>query len=445
MCLDHLGKQLHNLELASWPPSRTRGRIPNSRLAKYSKIEDQAIQVGEEIKLLSRFVSAQRTAFAKLLKKYTKWTKRDILTTRFNAEIVDNLQSFVHSDLTWHLDIWTSLLNGIRLAMGQGDNSVTGSPSILPVAPKQTSSDVARRINDAMESNSDLEFDTVFTYSPLGNDGSRAVYWVHSEQLVEVQVLLLQHTRSAFSRPSTSNGTQTTPSVTRRSSITRRDSSFDKQPDHGVIVLDDGDRFAQKQNSIPLVDVEEAYSRPQTQPAATVMWTANNEAIMCIGENFTKSTKTGFEMTTRIKKKHIGAFLDWKKPFSNQSSGSSTPVSGQPLSSSSNIEASRTWLRKHQQVSPLVAFVTKRSRFATLPVTKDHGQWCTLDTDVILKKITVDDLEGKEWPQRLLNDPVKFPYAILQVRQEGKNDIDFINLLDESHLVSNYFRTRRIT
>jgi SPX domain protein involved in polyphosphate accumulation len=96
-------------------------------------------------------------------------------------------------------------------------------------------------------------------------------------------------------------------------------------------------------------------------------------------------------------------------------------------------------------VSPLVAFVTKRSRFATLPVTKDHGQWCTLDTDVILKKITVDDLEGKEWPQRLLNDPVKFPYAILQVRQEGKNDIDFINLLDESHLVSNYFRTRRIT
>jgi VTC domain len=431
-----LGKQLHNLELASWPPSRAQGRIPTSRLAKYSRIEDQAIQVGEEIKLLSRFISAQRTAFTKLLKKYTKWTKRDTLASRFNAEVIDNPQSFVHSDLTLHLDLWSSLLNGVRLAMGQGNQSVTTSPAILPMVPKQTSSAVSRRINEAMRSNSDLEFDSVFTYSPLGDAGTRAVYWVHPEQLVEVQVLLLQHTRSAFSRPSTSSGTQSSTTINRKSSLSRRDSGLDKQPDHGVIVLDDGDRFAQKQNSIPVIDAEEAYSRPLTQPAATMMWTSTNEVIMCIAENFTKNTEDGFQNATRFKKKHLSSFLDLEKPFNPPTSGTSTPISGQPSSSTSNIEASRTWLRKHQQVSPLVAFISKRTRFSSVPTAKDHGQWCTLDTDVSLKKANLVDFEGKEWPQRLQNDSVKFPYAILEVRQEGNIEADLIQILDESHLVS---------
>jgi hypothetical protein len=433
---DHLGKQLHNVELGSWPLSRTQGRIPSSRLAKYAKIEEQANQAGEEIRLLSRFISAQRTAFVKLLKKYAKWTGRDSLGARFNTEVVQSPDSFVHTDLTAHLEHWTMLLDGISVAMGQGHLSAASSPAILPMVPKQSSSDVSKRINEAMRSNSDVHFDTVFTYCPIGNDGARAVYWVHPEQLVELQVLLLQYTRSAFSRPSTSSSTSNNTAIVRRSSAGRPETAAEKPADHGVIVVDDGERFAQKQNSIPISDAEEAYSRPHIQPAATVMWTINSEAVLCITDNFKQSTENGFTTATTFKKKHLGTLLDVEKPYDVHSSGSNTPVSAQPLSSHENVEESRTWLKNHSNAAPLVAFLSRRTRFASLPTTRDHGIWCTLDADVSLKTTKIDDLEGKEWPQRLSKDGVRFPYAVLEVRQEGNNEVDLIKILDESYLVS---------
>lgn len=415
-----------------WPPARAQNRISNSRLAKYGRIEDQAIQAGEEIKLLSRFVAAQRTAFVKLLKKYSKWTRRDILSQRFKFEVVDNPQSFIHTDLTWHLDCWTLLLNNVRQAMGQR-RSVVGSPLIPPMIPKQSSSDVSKRINEAMLSNSDIEFDTVFTYSPLGSEGARAVYWIHPEQLVELQVLLLQHTRSAFSRPSTSNGPLTTGMFPQRGSISRRDSGFDRQLDHGILVLDDAERFAQKQNSIPISDTEEAYSRPQTQPAATLMWTANNESILCIANNFTQSTEHGFDTAARLKKKRLGSFLNLEKAFVPGSAGDTTPTSAPPHANT-NTEEARKWLREHKQISPLVALISHRIRFASIPANQDHGQWVTLDTDVAFKKTVTDELSQKDWPQTITNDTIPFPYAVLEVRQEGRNESDLIKILDASHL-----------
>jgi SPX domain protein involved in polyphosphate accumulation len=360
------------------------------------------------------------------------------LSARFNADVIDEPESFVHTDLNGHLDHWASLLNGIRLAMGQGTPSVTASPAILPMVLRENSSDVARRINAAMRSNSEVEFDSVFTYSPLGGDGARAIYWVHHEQLVELHVLLLQHTRSAFSRPSTSSGTQPSPSATRRSSVARQDSIIDRGLDHGVIVLDDAERFAQKQNSIPVSDTEEAYTRPQTQPAATVMWTANDDAIMCIADNFTKNTVDGFKASSRIRKKRLGPFLELDKSFRPQSSGSgsTTPSSIRATSSEDVTEGARDWLRKHKQVSPLVAILSRRTRLSSLPSRGDHGQWCTIDSDIVLKKASQDEFQGKDWPQRIVNERSNFPYAVLEVRQEGKNEVDLIKILDDSHLVS---------
>jgi hypothetical protein len=40
---DHLEKQLCNLELGTWPPSRISVKIPPSRVAKYVRIQEVAV------------------------------------------------------------------------------------------------------------------------------------------------------------------------------------------------------------------------------------------------------------------------------------------------------------------------------------------------------------------------------------------------------------------
>jgi SPX domain protein involved in polyphosphate accumulation len=413
-----------------WPPSRESGKIPPSRLAKYGKIEQQAIQAGEEIKLLSRFISAQRTAFIKLLKKYKKWSGRDSLTRRFNLEIVEAPHSFLQTDLAAALDHWSSLLHGIRTAMSVR-RAISQAPS-PQIVGRQSSSEVSKRINDAIRSNSDVEFDTVFTYSPIGTEGSRAVYWIHTEQLVELQVLLLSHTRTALSRPATSNGPPVSP---QRGTFSRRDSGIERTADHGFVVMDNAESLAQKQNSVSISDSERAYTQPQLQPAATLMWASSNEAIFCIADHFTKNTEEGFNTATRIKKKHFNALIDVRTPFNQHSSGSSTPVLGESPKTMANVERARGWLNDRREVKPLVAVATKRSRFSTFPTSKDHGQWCILDTDIFMRPISTEDFADKNWYSTLSQDAVEFPYAVLEVRQEGVNDLDLIKILDESHLV----------
>jgi SPX domain protein involved in polyphosphate accumulation len=428
--LDHLERQLHSLERSMWPPSRESGKIPPSRLAKYGKIEEQAIQAGEEIKLLSRFISAQRTAFIKLLKKYKKWSGRDSLTRRFNLDVVESPQTFLQTDLAAALEHWSSLLHGIRTAMSVR-RAISQAPSPQIVA-RQSSSEISKRINDAITSNSDVEFDTVFTYSPLGTEGSRAVYWIHPEQLVELQVLLLSHTRTALSRPATSNGT---PSSPQRASFSRRDSGIERTGDHGFIVMDNSESLAQKQNSVSISDSERAYTQPKLQPAATLMWTSNNEAVFCIADHFTKNTEEGFKTATRIKKKHFSALIDVKTPFNAHTSGSSTPILGESPKTMANVERARGWLNDRREVKPLVAVVTKRSRFCTYPMNKAYGQWCTLDTDIFMRPVSTDDFADKDWHSKLSQEALTFPYAVLEVRQEGEHDLDLIKILDDSHLV----------
>jgi hypothetical protein len=446
--LDHLEKQLRNLQLTTWPPSMSARRVPRSRLDKYSRIEEQALEAGNEIRSLSRFAGAQRLAFTKLLKKYRKWTGSDALISRFNSEVLSQPNSFTQLNLEPHLEQWTALLYHVRAAMGdmKRREDELRSPALKPMSGKNapTSAATVQRIQQGLESGVDVDFDTTLANVPLGKNGARAVYWVHPEQLVEVQVLLMEHMKLSVSRKSsTSNAAQgKSPTISRRDSAANRDGVGEYTYDTGLVVLDDLEDFARLENSIPVSESEDFHGhRPQAHPAATARWTSTDGVVISVSDELNTRQNPGTQAPSKLKHKHLGAFLDYKKPFKPSSSGSATPVESQPkyqLNDLQDLDNVRTWLSDHCLVKPLAAILSKRVRMTSIPVGKNFGQWAILDHDVKLKPLSKTSFDAKDWTQNIHGGGYRFPFAVLEVRQEGENETDIIKVLDQTHLVSHF-------
>lgn len=368
------------------------------------------------------------------------------MDARWNTEVVASPDSFTNFDLDPFFEHWADRLQEIRFAMGSGQavsglTSASQSPAMNPMAPKQSSVTVSRQIQEATAAAADVDFDAVLAAVPLGTEGSRAVYWVHPEQLVELQVLLLQYTRLAFPRQtptaSTSGvGTPTiTPTVTRRSSCStpRRDSFSDKENCNGIIVFDDAEEYALLQNSVPIAVTEGSQSRPPAEAAMTSRWTNGDLSVTLRHESDTTSSDIA-PVSLKLKAKHLGIFLDTEKaftppsPLNNDSSGTS--------SDQDRFTEARKWLSNNRKVVPLVGVFSRRSRFVNLQSGKDSGQWAVLDMDIKMNKVNIGDFQGKEWPTTIMQGATNFPFAVLEIRQEGKANTNLIRILDESHLVS---------
>jgi SPX domain protein involved in polyphosphate accumulation len=385
--------------------------------------------VGEDIRRLSRFIAANRLAYIKLFKKYRKWTKRDTLQQDFESSLNPASDRFSKVDISPLLNKYSDLLHSIRLAMGIGLDrfELSANP---PVSDHQHSSrSVAMRINSAIESHSSADFDATFAYCPLGSNGSRALYLVHSDQLVEVRVLLLQHARLALrdaSSPSFSS--PTTPVRSRHNSITRAEDLLERSHNHGFVVIDNVEDFVIRQNSVPLDDADDPYASPQSLIAAALIWTNDPDVAVCIGEHFRSDTEES--TVSKIQKKHVDKFLAVKEPFDKLPSSRDDSTSTEE-----GIKRSRQWLLTRPYTSPLVCVMSNRNRFAGLQKEKDRGYWGTLDTNIVFKKVSAADFSDKEWPSTISSGCRTFPYAVLEVRQEGVSEPNLIDILDKSHLV----------
>jgi hypothetical protein len=403
---------------------------------------------GEEIKSLSRFIGAQRLAFTKLLKKYKKWTGSECLEWRFKTEVLSRPESFTKLDLGPHLDHWTDVLQDIRVATGTGRAAKSGNTSsaqspvihAIPSRHFENSAAVLQRIQTVISSGSDVDFDSVLANTPLGHQGSRALYWVHPEQLVELQILLLQHTRLSISKRSSMDGSSSgsrSPALTHQSSVTTRDGCAERDGDTGIIVLDNVEEFAHVQSSTPLSDGEDSSGRLPSQATATIRWSLEDDISVSIRDGSNNTEWREAKIQARLRRKHLGAFLNVEN-INTPWRVSDTAASGDAQSAgleSQKVDEARTWLAGHGNVKPLVAISSRRTRFVNLPNSR-AGQWCALDSDISMKKVSVGDLAGKEWPSTIRRDATRFLYAVLEVRQEGKNSSDIIKVLDESHLVS---------
>jgi hypothetical protein len=404
-------------------------------------------RAGEEIRSLSRFIGAQRLAFTKLLKKYKKWTRSENLEIRFKSEVLNRPTSFTRISLSSQFDDWADALQVIRAAQNPVASSspflrgITSSPALRPVGlvrPSEKSEVVASKLGAAIATGNDVSFDATFIDVPNGDSGSKAVYWIHPEQLIELQVNLLKFFGLYPSKPTLDSSSSQTlsPVVTRRSSLSRGEGQAERDSDFGVIILDQLEDYARRQSSSTVSDSEDSFGRSFAAPAAIARWTSSDEATI----TFNRGAEIQNSGITRIKKKHLGALLNTDRDFEPwKTSGNTTPVDGQlPLNNRDTLNPgeARNLLKKHCEIKPLVGIFAKRSRFVGLKNSSSAGQWCVLDYQISINKILQEDLVGTDWVANISRDVKSFPYAVLQVRQEGKVTKSIIDFLDESHLVN---------
>ncbi|KAG9975357.1 hypothetical protein KCU78_g22741, partial [Aureobasidium melanogenum] len=178
--LDHLRKQA--TLLASKPA--VNGRIPAKRLEKYGRLEADILKAGDELQCLSRFSKTQQTAFRKLLKKHKKWTGSTDLETEFNRHVLGDPASFTKIDLNPLYTEYEDTLSALRTLYHE---RINGAPDRFSVDPD--TQDNSAQIRSIIESSSSVEFDSYFSTSPLGRNGRNAVYWVHPDNIVELQIL----------------------------------------------------------------------------------------------------------------------------------------------------------------------------------------------------------------------------------------------------------------
>ncbi|CAL3967503.1 unnamed protein product [Diplocarpon coronariae] len=128
--LQYLQKNVLRL-LARTSPS-TACEPTQRQLEKFTKYNSRIERCGDDIRSLQRFVSAQRTAFHKILKKYKKWTSSGSLGSRFKDEVLSNPKSFLQRDFGPLLSQYQDLAINLRSSTPALSETVSPSSSRRP-------------------------------------------------------------------------------------------------------------------------------------------------------------------------------------------------------------------------------------------------------------------------------------------------------------------------
>ena len=419
--LEHLDHQIKRFA-ARKAKDATRA-VSVKRLERYGHIETDIIKVGEEIKSLSRFVGVQQTAFRKLLKKYKKWTGSVELSQRFNKEILDSSSSFTKTDLQTFLAQYDELLAAVRTLYDEHLSSTRDTRSTeLGQSRSDSQSQKAlpfAHVQDILERGKQVEFDHLVATLPLGANGKSAAYWVHSDNLVELQVLLSQHTRSFTSyRKESSTGTPSSP---------MRGGSHLGPPNFFDVIADDQDRYLSEQSSQTLGQLEGHAASTLQTAAICVRTTKDDEAALVARRQSVAGKLKGFDRAS-VKRKYAQSLLERDPSFAvEKATVPSVAFVEEKVQSTCSLQVMKHWLSQHNDIQPIATIQSHRSRFHSVPNDATGVLLAALDNAVSVHFGIAVDTDIRE--------SSSFPYAILQVRQEGAQSSDLIQVLDSSHLV----------
>ena len=407
-------------------------------------------RVGEDIQSLSRFVGAQHLAFQKLLKKYKKWTGSLDLEKRFREEVLEKPASFSKRDFQSLLTQWTEVLAYVRAPFesgtdldhdssnamhGREDSSVpNGHSSINQEASKPSEKELSSvaELHSIWESGSNVDIDTALATTPLGPRAARAVYWIHPDNIVQLHVLLLQFTRlqkSSDTPPSSRSSRRESLSANSNKSFARTDE------DIGIIVCDEIQSFAKRQNSETISNTEHKSGATAEKAAASVRFAGTGDAIITVSTfdeptspTSNLSQRRGFNKTKVSSSILYGVFNTCK---ANGSTSKDDLERTEPV---------RKWLAENPEVQPLVHLQARRARFVGLKNSKNGGVWATLDRDLLMRSSSRDLMPRDEKLNGVGDTAVahsqSFPYAILELRVEGNAGTEIIERFNASHLVS---------
>lgn len=324
---------------------------------------------------------------------------------------------------------WEEILDAVRvLYQERMSGSSTRGPSVnmkeQRVAGFQTALD---GLYNVVESTSQTGFDSFFATLPLGEGGRNAAYWVHPDNIVELQVLLLQHCRSygvrRQSTPVTPRNTLSRQNSLTGSSLSRRDSSSVCDQDTGLLIIDDQEKFVRQQSSTTLEARENTVGVRLQNATVAARWTQDDEATI-----ITQPSVGASEMkNTVIRRKHLAAAINPASPV---------PASKAAFSEdgAKEIEELRSWCASNPEYQPLATITTNRQRFHDIATDSSGFLLATLDKNISMKQSSLIELVSIDSILKS-NEPAAFPYAVLRVRQEGSHASNLIRVLDNSHLL----------
>lgn len=403
---DHAKKQLK--QLATRVSTLTDHRIPIGRLERFGRLESDVLKAGDEIRFLARFTSTQRTAFRKLLKKYKRWTGSSSLEIRLSDEVFNNPKSFTNLDLGPLLDDYSQTLQNIR-SLFETSSQPSTSGKVSSDAPSETQSSAIDQLRSALRSGSKVDFDTAIATIPLGEHGSLANYFVHPDNVVELQVLLLQYMEYQTSR-SRSNSVATPVSST--SPVEPSFAEAPQKPDYFMLAADDLNSFAKKQGALTVDEREHAFGITPQRAKACIRWNNDDAAVLSVRSGSTVTKQAS------LKSKHVEAFFDRT---------AATPKKNEAKSTDNKALAGiRADLLKDDAIQPLYMLSACRSRLVSVNNAPGQVALATFDTSISIRNAE-KEADGAESSD--------FPYAVLQVRMEGGGGSDLLSALDQSHLV----------
>ncbi|KAF1849961.1 uncharacterized protein K460DRAFT_326355 [Cucurbitaria berberidis CBS 394.84] len=419
--LDHISKSLKQLR-AKRSTNSPSARLPARTIEKYAKIDADVSKTAEEIRSLSRFQITQRTGFTKILKKYKRWTKDKELSGIFKEEISSRPDSLFQLDLGYLLDHYIDVLGALRSVF-----DADGTPAAHNKDTNIQSS--AARVSKILERGDELDFDLALTTVPLGSNGNKAAYWIHPDQFLEVQVLLLQYMQLFTGNPTLTRS---------QSSATNVDKCFGNEDEVGLVILDHAEAFAIKQNASTIGSSEAKEGNIGIRAAGNVRCVSSGKAavVLCTGPDAPGQSSIN-TTTAKLERKKLQTLLDPEEHSSGTDhvkrpdSHKAQPKGG----SQSSTTAVGQWLAEHTETKPIAGAISKRTRLIGLHNNSAGGIWATLDRDVFMKDSLHRYLENDDWASAARSDSVKFPHAILEVRREGNQATALIQTLDRSHLV----------
>jgi hypothetical protein len=357
------------------------------------------IKAGEEIKSLSRFVGAQRTAFRKLLKKYKKWTGSTQLEERVRREVLDDPKSFTQYDLRPLLEDYSGTLNDIRTLFNARQQQSTFNTTDAQAETTTKESSTIAKLQASVSGGSRTDFDTTLATSPLGDTGTFASYFVHHDNVVELQVLLLQHLRYFMRSSMTSTGSPVPPSS--RNGI--------EEPDCFTLAADCPDRFIQEQSALTVDEREHLSGSTPQWTKLCARWNSGDDALVAARSGSSRMS------TFRLKPKHVDDFFDKSGPF--------LPRRESMRGSATELSDVRDVLTSDDAVRALYTLQCNRSRFVSIGNSTNSTILASLDTNISFAAAGASE------------NRTNFPFAVLLVRQEGTGDSSLLNTLNSTHLV----------
>lgn len=345
---------------------------------------------------------------------------------------MDSQGSFTKVDLGPLLDEWAQALQAVRTLYEERmsrSNSVRGFQTLDRRDSQQVKNSLPEEVEEIVRSGTAAEFDTLLATLPLGKDGKNAVYWIHPDNVVELQVLLLQYVRTCGSDRWT--GSMSTPS--RKMSLpttpTSPSQGYFWAVEHNAhsIYADNLEDYMKQQSSKTVEEREDTLGIMVQNAKVTAKWATDDSAIVSVKAVSRRSTEP---YRLPIKRKYLKAFFDTDSTFDSRKA---TVPSVDVKEAQQEIDDMRNWLVGHKEVRPLATLACNRTRFVDLTPDNTGVLLAALDKDV---EFASPNLHSNFDSGEAGQDVTKFPFVVLRVRQEGNHANSLVHALDQNHLVS---------